>query len=356
MFKTSCYSLAILVTFNSTTSLLADNHKLTSSPIKTDKPMQDIQPGKPIADKKELADRKTTEDILINRYGFKQVQFKAEDGVELKGLLYTRPQAQRTIAICAGFFPGIKEGMASFLHLFPQDSNFLLFDARGHGESKGKFWSYLGNYGLQEYKDVIGATTFLNNEVRSKTQAKKNYVFAYCMGGLHAAHAHIQLSKRKQLTEHSDGFICDSAAQSLRDLEPMFITHILSQSLPRALGYRPSTINKTWWYYWLKLGIGIPFVTAQEVIVNLQIRANHAAIRTDDKIASVSAPILFIHAEKDNYISSKGTRTLAANAKAKLWLLPEETDHFAHHLNEKWKDSYLQKIREFIQECEQQKQ
>lgn len=312
-----------------------------------------LQPGVPLFDvttkegRKKFGDREVVSKEL-EVYGFKRVTFKATDGVELAGSMLVRPEAKRNIVVCAGFYEGLKEGMASFLHLFPQDSNILLFDARGHGESSGRFWSYSGDYGLQEYRDVIGALACITQAAPLDT-----FVFSYCMGSLHAAHALIVLSERNELAKyHVRGFICASGANSLRDLKDVFIKHIVDLELPKACGYRPTEAKKSSLMYWSKFIPGMLIGAWQTLLIMPRIEKNHNQVRLDNKIHKIQCPVVFMHAEKDTYIDSQGTQTCAHCLPAsELVLLEGETDHFAHHLNDTWKKVYLQKIEAFIKKC-----
>src|SRR5260221_7912244 len=57
--------------------------------------------------------------------GFTEVTFKTPDNLTLHGLFLSRHNATSNVIICAGWFPGKKEGMATFYNLLPADCNIL---------------------------------------------------------------------------------------------------------------------------------------------------------------------------------------------------------------------------------------
>lgn len=100
---------------------------------------------------------------FLKEQGFVDITIKTPDNFNLCGLFLSRPNATCNVIICAGFFPGKKEGMATFYDLLPKYCNILLFDARGHANSEGPFLSTLWRYGIDEHKDILGAISWLNN-------------------------------------------------------------------------------------------------------------------------------------------------------------------------------------------------
>ena len=77
---------------------------------------------------------------LIETENFSEVYFYSLDGIKLHGLLRKKPDAPYSIIFCAGFYPGRKEGLATFIKLVPENINILFFDARGHGSSEGRIF------------------------------------------------------------------------------------------------------------------------------------------------------------------------------------------------------------------------
>lgn len=94
------------------------------------------------------------EDLMKN-YAGQPVSIITEDNINLAGLLFIRPQAQRTLLVCHGWLMN-KERLRVLVQLFDKD-NILLFDFRAHGESQGDYTSI----GFHEKKDVIAAYKFI---------------------------------------------------------------------------------------------------------------------------------------------------------------------------------------------------
>src|SRR6185503_8670694 len=57
----------------------------------------------------------------LQEQGFAEITFKTPDNLTLHGLFLARPNATCNIIVCAGWFPGKKEGMATFYDLLPND-------------------------------------------------------------------------------------------------------------------------------------------------------------------------------------------------------------------------------------------
>ena len=70
---------------------------------------------------------------LINKDGFINGFLTTSDTIKINYLWLKRPTARYTVILSGGFWPGRKEGLATFYKLFPEDCNLLFFDARGHG-------------------------------------------------------------------------------------------------------------------------------------------------------------------------------------------------------------------------------
>jgi len=100
---------------------------------------------------------KSYKEALCNQHNGKPVTITTNDGLKLSGLLFVRPEAQRTLLICHGYWMN-KERMRSLVELFSKDT-LLLFDYRAHGESEGEFTTI----GFYEQEDVKAAAAFLQN-------------------------------------------------------------------------------------------------------------------------------------------------------------------------------------------------
>ncbi len=114
MYRYGIMWLGMIASFS---SLVADSiekpHMLTADA------WQEKQKNSDYFNAKKLADAPKMREQLITQEGFKEVAFKAADGVTLRGLLRTNPQARYTLVSFCGFFPGQKEGMATLISYFP---------------------------------------------------------------------------------------------------------------------------------------------------------------------------------------------------------------------------------------------
>jgi len=70
---------------------------------------------------------------------FREVTFTSPDGISIKGLYRKKANARMNVVLSAGFYPGRKEGMASFIKLLPDDTNILFLDARGMEKALAPF-------------------------------------------------------------------------------------------------------------------------------------------------------------------------------------------------------------------------
>jgi uncharacterized protein len=101
--------------------------------------------------------------LLCNEHGGRPVAFAAQDGMQLAGLVFIRPQAKRNFLMCHGYSRS-KERLYNLVKLFPDD-NILIFDYRAHGESQGDFTTI----GYHEKNDVIAAFDLLNSYEKTKS-------------------------------------------------------------------------------------------------------------------------------------------------------------------------------------------
>ncbi|HOX55168.1 MAG: alpha/beta fold hydrolase [Candidatus Omnitrophica bacterium] len=110
-------------------------------------------------------------------FDFRNVEFKTEDGLKLKGWLILNEQASPTIIICHGFGTNRSDVLVLADFIERAGYNIFLFDFRGHGESQGWYTSF----GYLEQKDLEAACEFLKQNQAIKSKAFG--VLGVSMGG-----------------------------------------------------------------------------------------------------------------------------------------------------------------------------
>jgi len=281
--------------------------------------------------------------------GFKKVTFITEDNLTLSGLLLSRPNARYNVVICAGWYPGKKEGMATFYALLPDDCNILLFDARGHGESDGSLLWQLWRYGMDEPKDITGAITYLN-----ENNTLPIFIIGICSGAFNAAHAMITLEKNnKNAASSVKGLIFDSGWGSVTEIvrtapaagiEKRLMSLIASlyktKKKPLRTGYLHAMVN-TLSRYCGTIGYFFcakPLVQCYEKTTTLFNKMHH-----------ITSPIFFIHSYDDTYADMNNTIRLSTCVSNKECWWIEQSYHAKHHLIHK--ELYKEKLAAFINKC-----
>lgn len=275
---------------------------------------------------------------LIEKEGFTEGFLTSSDGIALHYLWLVRPNARCSIICSSGFWPGLKEGIATLYALFPDDCNILFFDARGHGASEGVFWRSLLNYGVCEYKDIEGAIEWVHGQSQQPI-----VLFGLCAGAFHAAHALISM-ERKQLIETYAirGLIFDSGWGSVNSVVPTAFSgewkkrmRKMTRSWPKAL--QSSIISP--------VSMGIKITTPLLMRVCLSKKTRHTNLLP--KIQTITTPVLYIHAEDDSFAVIKPVKQLARKTQqAQVWWITESSTHACHHI--KHAHRYKQTIKKFI--------
>ncbi len=278
--------------------------------------------------------------------GFAEVTFKTPDNLTLHGLFLSRPHATSNVIICAGWFPGKKEGMATFYNLLPTDCNILFFDARGHGSSDGSLLWKLWEYGVHEYKDVLGAISYLNNTNSSLPIV----IIGICSGAFNAAHAIIDLTKNNNIEHsHVKGLVFDSGWGSVTEIARTAPPAGIEKRLINLLKNVYKNKNHIKQSYIFKLcslitniNYKISYYTCTKHVTNYYERITTLF----DKIHCISTPILFIHSCDDTYaIKSDAIRLSQLAPHATCWWI-KESFHAKHHLIHK--ELYKKKLHDFL--------
>lgn len=286
----------------------------------------------------------------LKEENFNEVIFQSVDGLHLEGLYLKRPEARYNVVCCAGWLPGRKEGIATFYELLPKDCNILFFDARGHGKSEGSFRQL--NYGVHEYKDVIGAL-----ELVHKDTGKPTLLYGLCAGAFNAAHALFELQTHNRLDElQVSGLIFDSGwisvdktsySVAVAKTNEMLMKQIASwYALPR---YQEAKKTSLFSYFssLSNLLIGCvhtvlrPFFRYYDSSTNLLVKAQKTPLRV---------PFLFIHSRDDTCVSLPDVQKLAAcipDEHRTCWWIDKPSKHACHYL--KHTDEYKQYLCGFVE-------
>ena len=172
--------------------------------------------------------------------GFKTVFFKTMDKLKLRGYFLNRGEkAAGTIICSAGFYPGDLCGMTTYFKLFPEEYNILFYNARGHRGSEGRLFLSLGNYGRNDYKDVLGAIDYAN----TRSNGSNIFLHGVCAGAYHNLRAAMQDHKN---VKNVRGIIADSAWCSVYDVcpqtpKPYFHHNILVPAAAQLFGIKKRT-------------------------------------------------------------------------------------------------------------------
>lgn len=276
---------------------------------------------------------------LRNNEGLVEGFFLTEDTVSINYLWLKRPNARYTMIYCSGFWPGRKEGLATFYAMMPEDCNLLFFDARGHGKSTGHFLSRIWRYGTCEYKDVIAAVHFA-----AKQQRCPIILYGICAGAFHAVHALLHLRDRGMLHQamHIKALIFDSGWSSLDDVSRTAMISEVDEAMCKQFG-------KTSWLYEsvglvAKAGVNL----AHFCIIRPVLYLRRDEITLADKIERIDVPIFYIHAQGDQYANIEPVKELAEHTKrATCWWISEPSKHACHHL--KLKEQYRERLLNFIE-------
>ena len=261
----------------------------------------------------------------------------------MNGLLRKNPDAPYSIIFCAGFYPGRKEGLATFIKMLPENINILFFDARGHGKSEGRFFTNIYNYGIDEYKDIIGAIQFLQSE----TSNKPLFIHGICAGAFHATHA---LSRIDTTHYHIKGFIFDSGLESLLNACTVPEKHFREKVIPNLLQkiYTNDSKKEIKERYICKLLSSLTCVALRAVttLVKPYLEKREHAMTLGNHLNKIVCPILFIHSYDDTYCPIQCIKDLTEKASTKMSWWLNQSEHALNHI--KHKDEYQKQLNIFI--------
>jgi len=231
------------------------------------------------------------------------VSFPSRDGLMLRGWWLEADDDNPVILLVHGSgdnrahpaerMLGIAKDLVSYGY------NVLMFDMRGHGESEGKHTSA----GYYERNDLLGAIDY----IRQRGVENKIGVLGFSMGAATSLMAAAE-------SEEIDAVVADSA---YADIVSIIDSEFAARSnLPK---------------FFMPI---ILFMTRNIYDIDF------AAIKPEEAVKEVSAPVLIIHGEQDDMIPVQHAYRLkeaSQNPDSKLWVVPE-----AQHAN-----SYLVRPAEY---------
>lgn len=248
---------------------------------------------------------------LMKHKNISSVVFSSDDGIGLSGLLARGNNPIGNMVICHGY-KGSKEFLLGFIRMFPE-FNKLFFDFRSHGQSEGSIISL----GCHEYKDVVSAIKYLDQETNSADKKLPMIVLGTSMGGAACLKA---VDMEQNLC---DAVIVDS---TFADLYATFVrSFYLNAGLP---------------YY--------PFFPVIKTMFNYFGHCDISTISSIQSVKRITQPIFFIHSCDDKVIKPQNSLQLymnAQNKKSQLWIGP-----LCHHgwLHNYYPRMYRKKIIKFL--------
>ncbi len=277
---------------------------------------------------------------------FKKITFTTTDNLKLVGLFLSRSDATCNVIICAGWLPGRKEGMATFYDLLPEYCNILFFDARGRGESEGSLIWNVWRYGVDEYKDIIAAISWINNNNELPI-----IIGGTCSGVFNAAHAILHIIKNNTLEQSRiKGLIFDSGwgsviamsqSSAIANIKKYFIkTAVFIEGTKKKIAQKK--FYTTSYSFIISCFKIIHRLCAKPLIISYEKTTN-----LFDKIHQITIPILFIHSYDDTHAAFSNVYKLAKLTPNKQCWWIETSSHAKHHLIHK--ELYKEKVIAFIE-------
>jgi hypothetical protein len=227
------------------------------------------------------------------RFDLEEVWFVTDDGVKLHGWFVPHAQALATLLMCHGNAGNVSDRY-EWLEMLHQrvPINLFIFDYRGYGRSAGK----PTEDGC--YRDAVAAFKWLD--------AQKPELPIVVHG--HSLGSAVAVDLAHRLPEQVAGLILESAFTNAADMARLM--------------FGPIPLH---WLTSMKWA-------------------------SDEKLASLAIPKLFIHGEHDSIIPLRlGQKLFAAAAAPKELVILPDADH-----NDTFMaggDKYYQKIRAFVKQC-----
>jgi pimeloyl-ACP methyl ester carboxylesterase len=215
---------------------------------------------------------------------FEEVDFKASDGLSLRGWWVPAPGSERAVVILHGHGGSMDWDIHRAPALHAAGFNVLLFDFRAHGRSDGR----LATFGYLERLDVQGAVEFLK-----RRGMRRIGLLGFSYGGIATMLA-------APICPEVDAVITDGGPARMKIA---IIGRCVEANLPRGLAA---------FLAWLVVNM-----TSLRLGVNL---SRYEALRWVGQIAP--RPIFFVHGELDQYCPDFEELYAAAKQPKEVWRLP----------------------------------
>ncbi|MBI4149959.1 alpha/beta hydrolase [Candidatus Woesearchaeota archaeon] len=244
-----------------------------------------------------------------DNYGlsYERVSFQTSDNLTLNGWFIPQNKSKATIIILHGypFDKGNILSLGVFLH---KDYNLFLYDSRYFGESEGTYTTV----GWHERKDLEGAINYL--KTRKELNHAKLGVIGFSLGAATAL-----------MTQSMDikAYVIDSGFASGEEM-----LYEVYRIFPGPLKW--------------------PFVQLTKVYARFFLNIDVKELAPERAIATIKAPILIIHGDKDWQINVKNAYRLydaADKETTELWIVKGADHGFAHA---KYPKEYEHRVRTFF--------
>lgn len=223
---------------------------------------------------------------------YEDVAFTTSDGLTIRGWFMPAVKpSSRTLLICHG----LGANRTNFLSFTPAgdalEANILIFDFRGHGDSDG----HTVTFGYWEKLDVLAAADFLRRN--KPAQCRRLIALGISMGA-------------------------SSLAQAAAEVEPPFDAVILDSCFASAVELTDNILGAV-------PAVARPCLTIPGVpIASLHAGCRMEGVRPIDRVASVRAPLLIIHAKGDLLIpAAHAERIFAQAVEPKFKWIADTGDH-----------------------------
>jgi len=241
---------------------------------------------------------------------YEEVEFRARDGLLLRGWFIPAPQAKGTVIFCHGHAGSMDPDIKYVPHFHSRGYNVLMFDFRGHGRSEGNRVSM----GYYERLDLLGALAYLKGRGIEKVG-----VLGFSMGGAVAI---------------------TTAAQ-----EPSIKAVVCDGAFPRLAGV---LIRGSREHYPALAPLSTLMGYASLLVASLRLRAWLPYADPIRWVGRISPrPLLLIHGEDDPYISVEDVKELyqAAGEPKELWVAPRAGHR---QVDEVYPEEYREKVLAFF--------
>jgi len=243
---------------------------------------------------------------------YEVVHFPSRYKAQIEGWWIPREQARGTLILCHGQNGSMDADISQALPLYQAGYNILMFNFRAHGQSEGKFVTF----GVFEKEDLLGAIDFLHRE----KGIERVGVIGFSMG---AAVAMIAAA----LTDKIAVLVLDGVFYKfLHTLEAWWRQHYAFPPLDKLL--------------------------AQMMIIGASVRTNTRMFQVSPRLWAKhirDVPTLFIHAERDTFVTQAQIEQLAHDLQApsKIWIAPDAAHRQAYHQHP---DAYMAEVLAWLEQ------